>query len=188
LSALRHQDGSRALQLQVELHSNDMAAKAPARVNLQDDPQFFMFEGITAQENEYLQRRANAAVAQLFRRRVKHPIELLSDFRMALRREGFVRIRTKLCCDSISFQATLSKKLEARLRTSKYLKDHDLLYGVVTGAARRAGLDPRLEDIGARLEGSRVEGYVHPVPFIFEPGRQAWRRSPLASCTTWAMS
>jgi hypothetical protein len=161
--------------VQTELHFNDMAAKpspAPARINPQDDPQFFMFEGITAQENDYLQRRANAAVAQLFRRRVKHPAKLLSDFRMALRHVGFDRIRTKLWCDRITFQATLSKKPEARLRTSlrtgKYFREHDLLYGVVTRAARRAGLDPRLQDVGAHLDRSRVEGYVNPVPLILQ--------------------
>ena len=96
----------------------------------------------------------------------------MSDFRIALRREELVRIRAKLWCDRVSLQATLGKKLEARLRTSirtsKYWKDDELLYGVVTRAARRAGLDPRLKDVGAHLDGSRVEGYANPVPLIFQ--------------------
>jgi hypothetical protein len=149
-----------------------MAAKpspSPARINPQADPRFFIIEGITAQENDYIQKRAKAAVTELFRRRrVKRPAKLLSSFRMALRREGLVRIQAKIQCEAIAFEATLSKKLQARLRPNKYLKVHDLVYGVVTRAARRSGLDPRFEDIESHLDGRRVKGYVSPVAFIIQ--------------------
>jgi hypothetical protein len=141
---------------------------ATAGIAPRADPKFFMIEGITAEENDYLQKHAMAAVAQLFRRRVKRPAKLLSDFGMALRREGLVRVQAKLSCGYIAFEAMMSKKLQVRLRPRKYFTGRDEVYGVVTRAARRSGLDPRLEDITIRLNCNCVEGYVSPVPFIFE--------------------
>jgi len=133
---------------------------------LRNDPQFFMLGGITTEENNLLQRQANAAVAQLFRRRVKRPTKLVADFRSALRHWGFIRVEAKVWCQGILFRARVGSKLEPKLRPSKYVKHHDRLYGIATAAARRAGLDPRFEDIGVWRNRKQVEGYAQVVPLI----------------------
>ena len=136
--------------------------------DLLDDPQFYMFKGITREENHRLQVKANAVVRQLFRRRVKNPARLLSDFQSALGDEGFIRVKVTPVSDAgdMAFKAALGRKLKKRLSILKRLREEDVLYGAVTGAARRCGLDPRLEDIGIRLEGQRVFGSASAVPFI----------------------
>jgi hypothetical protein len=134
-------------------------------INLRDDPRFFMLDGITAEENADLQQRANAAVARLFRRRIRHPDKLVANFRSALRHWGFVRSKPKLWDHGVVFKATVGRKLERKLR-SKHFKGKDLLYGIVTAVARRAGLDPRFEDVWVCRDGSCVEGQVNAVPFI----------------------
>ncbi|MCX6926220.1 MAG: hypothetical protein NT154_23885 [Verrucomicrobia bacterium] len=135
-------------------------------INLRDDPTFFMLGGITAEENDDLQQRANAAVARLFRRRIRHPAKLVADFRNALRHWGFIRVEAKVWCHGILFEAKVGRRLERRLRRSKYFTEKDRLYGFVTAAARRAGLDPRFEDVWVGRDGSRVEGHVNAVPSI----------------------
>jgi hypothetical protein len=52
-----------------------------------------MLEGISAAEDAYLQRRANAVARRVFRRRIKAPAKTASDLRAALREEGLIRIR-----------------------------------------------------------------------------------------------
>lgn len=149
----------------------DMATKPRSKLSgpgFLDDPRFFMLDGITAEENEHLQERARAAVTQLFHRRVKRPAKLVSDLHSALRLEGFVHVQVKLVCQAIALRATMSKKLQTRLRPRKDFPKRDLVSGVVTVAARRSGLDPRMEDIAIQLVGDRVKAYVNPVPFIFE--------------------
>lgn len=129
-----------------------MNVKSHKPVNRSKKPltgeQFHMLGGVTAEENELLQAQANAAVARLFSRRVKHPARLLADFRDALRHWGFIGIEAMVRCHGIWFTAKAGEKLKRRLRPGKYIKQDDLLYGFVTGAARRAGLDPRVGDIG----------------------------------------
>jgi hypothetical protein len=56
--------------------------------------------------------------------------------------------------------------MKARLRGLKFSHPDDVLYGSVTRAARRCGLDPRIEDIGASRRGNQVEGSISPVPFV----------------------
>ena len=137
---------------------------------LRNDPQFFMLGGISAEENDLLQRRSNAAIAQLFRRRTRRPAKLVADFRNALRHWGFIRVEAKVWCHGILFEAKVGRRLETRLRPSKYSKHKDRLYGLVTAAARRAGLDPRFEDIGVWRHGDRVEGHANAVP-LMEQGK-----------------
>jgi hypothetical protein len=136
----------------------------PVNADIKTDPKFFMLDGITAEENELLQSRARAAVAQLYRRQIKHPARLLADFRAALRREGFVRVQAKSWCEGIKFKANLGHQFRSR----KLVSEHEVAYGAVTRAARQSGLDPRFEDVWIHLEGSRVEGCVSAVPFVLQ--------------------
>jgi hypothetical protein len=54
-----------------------------------------MLEGISAAENDDLQRRANAVARRVFRRRIKAPAKTMADLRSALQKEGLVRVRIK---------------------------------------------------------------------------------------------
>lgn len=151
-----------------------MPTKSPCPTpfdELREDPQFFMFKGITREENHRLQAKAQTVVRQLFRRRFKNPDKLLSDFRAALRHQGFIRIKLLPLVPSnggIQFEAVLGSKLKKRLRNLKYSRSEDVLYGVVTRAARRCDLDPRIEDICASVQGNRVVGMANAVPFIHQ--------------------
>ena len=126
----------------------------------------FMMKGITAAENDRLQRKARSVERRLFRQRVEDPDRLLNELRFALRREGFVRVRAEWASCLFTFQSELGRKMKARLRGLKFSHPDDVLYGSVTRAARRCGLDPRIEDIGASRRGHQVEGSISPVPFV----------------------
>lgn len=129
-------------------------------------PEFYMLKGITAVENDDLQRMANALEGRLLRRRIKEPGRLLTNLRSALQSEGFVRVHVRWSDTVLSFRAVLGCRKRALLRRLKVWRTDDVLYGHVTGAARRCGLDPRIEDIGVQQRKGRVEGTVSPVPFI----------------------
>jgi hypothetical protein len=78
----------------------------PAKYEPNQSPEFYMLEGISAAENDYLQRRANAVALQVFRRRIKAPAKTMADLRSALQEEGLNRIRmTWLTCSSLWFDA-----------------------------------------------------------------------------------
>lgn len=125
----------------------------------------FIMGGITAAEENRLQRMANNLERRLFRRRVIERDKLLSELRSALLREGMVRVCADWLGTDFVFRAELGWKLKALLRSCKRLRRDDVLYGHVTRAARRCGLDSRIEDIGTWRRGNRVEGLVRPVPF-----------------------
>lgn len=131
-----------------------------------DDNFHFMMRGITAAENDRLQRRARNVERRLFRQRVEEPDRLFNELCFALRREGFVRIRAEWLNCHFTFRAELGRKMKARLHGLKFLRPEDVLYGSVTGVARRCDLDPRIEDIGASRRGNQVEGSISPVPFV----------------------
>ncbi len=139
-----------------------------ASKDLLPQPEFCSFKVITADQNERLQARANAVVRRLVRRRVKKPDKLLAAFRAALQDKGFIRVNLLPMSSTgdISFKAGLGKKLKARLRGLEHLPRDEV--GWVTGAARHAGLDPRIEDIGVGLLRNRVEGNASAVPFVHQ--------------------
>lgn len=129
-------------------------------------PEFRMLKGITAAENEYLQRKANALERELFRRRVKNPAQTALDLRAALREEGLIRIRmTWFTCSGLRFYAQAGRKLKTVLRDTKTHSADDIYYACFTRAARKIGLKPGIEDIYARANGQKVEGAVDTVPF-----------------------
>jgi hypothetical protein len=125
-----------------------------------------MLKGITAAEDAYLQRRANAVARRVFRRRIKAPAKTMADLRSALREEGLIRIRmTWLTCSSLWFEAEAGRKLKTLLRDTKARSDDDICYDCFTKAARKIGLKPGIEDVYAHVDGQKVEGTVDTVPF-----------------------
>src|ERR1035437_6836425 len=79
-------------------------ARAPVRATGEPplEGEFYMLEGITAAENDQLQRMANGLERRMFRQRIKALAKTLSELRLALRAEGLVRIRmTWLTCSQI---------------------------------------------------------------------------------------
>ena len=125
-----------------------------------------MLEGISAAENDDLQRRANAVARRVFRRRIKDPARTASDLRAALRKEGLIRIRmTWLTCSSLWFEAEAGRKLKTLLRETKTRSADDIYYDCFTRAARKIGLKPGIEDVYAHVDGQTVEGTVDTVPF-----------------------
>jgi len=125
-----------------------------------------MFKGISAAENDDLQRRANAVARRVFRRRIEDPARTASDLRAALREEGLIRIRmTWLTGSSLWFKAEAGRKLKTLLRETKARSADDIYYDCFTRAARKIGLKPGIEDIYAHVNGQKVEGTVDTVPF-----------------------
>ena len=140
------------------------AARADSAAPLGEE--FYMLEGITAAENDDLQRRANAVALQVFRRRIKAPAKTMADLRSALQEEGLIRIRmTWLTCSSLWFCAEAGRKLKTLLRETKAPSADDLCYDCFTRAARKIGLKPGIEDVYAHVERRKVEGTVDAVPF-----------------------
>lgn len=125
-----------------------------------------MLEGITAAENDQLQRMANGLERRMFRQRIKALAKTLSELRLALRAEGLVRIRmTWLTCSRLWFDAEVGRKLKTLLGQTKALSADDICYDCFTRAARKIGLKPGIEDIYAHAKGQKVEGTVDTVPF-----------------------
>ncbi len=125
-----------------------------------------MLDGITAAEDEYLQRRANALERQQFRRRIKDPAKTKADLRAALRKEGLIRIRMKpFATSGLIFHAEAGLMLKTQLRTTRTMTADEVLYGRITRAARKVGLKPGIEDVQAQVQGKAVEGFVNVVPF-----------------------
>ena len=125
-----------------------------------------MLQGISAAEDAYLQRRANAVARRVFRQRIKAPAKTASDLRSALQKEGLIRIRmTWLTCSSLRFDAEAGRKLTTLLRETKARSADDLCYDRFTRAARKIGLKPGIEDVYAHVQGQKVEGAVDTVPF-----------------------
>ena len=125
-----------------------------------------MLGGITAAENDDLQRRANAVALQVFRRRIKAPAKTMADLRSALQDEGLARIRIRwFSCSSLRFYAEAGRKLKTLLRETKARSADDIYYDCFTRAARKIGLKPGIEDIYAHVNGQKVEGTVDTVPF-----------------------
>jgi hypothetical protein len=128
--------------------------------------EFYMLDGITAAEDEYLQQRANALERQLFRRRIKDLAKTKADLRAALREEGLIRIRMKSFATSgLMFHAEAGLKLKTRMRATRTMTADEVLYGRITRAARKVGLKPGIEDVQAQVQGKAVEGFVNIVPF-----------------------
>ena len=128
--------------------------------------EFYILGGITAAENDYLQRRANALERQLFRRRIKDPAKAKADLRAALREEGLIRIRMEaFAASSLRFHAEAGLKLKTQMRTTRTISANEVLYGRITRAARKVGLKPGIEDVQAQVQGKAVEGFVNVVPF-----------------------
>ena len=48
-------------------------------------PEFYMLKGISAAENDRLQRKADAIERRMFRRRIQNPANTVSELRSALR-------------------------------------------------------------------------------------------------------
>jgi hypothetical protein len=138
----------------------------PAKYEPNQSPEFYMLEGISAAENDYLQRRANAVALQVFRQCIKAPAKTMADLRSALREEGLIRIRmTWLTCSSLWFDAEVGRKLKALLRETKGRSADDLCQDCFTRAARKIGLKPGIEDVYAHVDGQKVEDTVDTVPF-----------------------
>jgi hypothetical protein len=126
----------------------------------------YMLEGISAAEDDYLQRRANAVARRVFKRRIKAPAKTEADLRSALREEGLIRIRMAwLTCSSLWFEVEAGRKLKTLLRETKARSADDIYYDCFTKAARKIGLKPGIEDIYAHVNGQKVEGTVDTVPF-----------------------
>ena len=129
-------------------------------------PEFYMLEGISAAENDYLQRRANAVARRVFKHRIKAPAKTMADLRSALQEEGLIRVHMNwLSCSSLQFYAEAGRKLKTLLRKTKARSADDLCYACFTKAARKVGLKPGIEDIYAHVQGQKVEGTVDTVPF-----------------------
>jgi hypothetical protein len=92
--------------------------------------EFYILEGISAAENDYLQRRANTVPLQVFRRRIKDPARTEADLRSAFREERLIRIRMKwLTRSSLWFHAEAGQKLRTLLRKAKTLSADDIYHG-----------------------------------------------------------
>jgi hypothetical protein len=157
---------------------------APANEKPDTEPFPRMLKGITAAEDDYLQREANALMRRMFRRRVKDPAKTLADLRSRLRRAGWVQIKIRWSGNStllvdagigVKLKAKLRKskllgnagigaKLKAKLRKNKFFSAEKRLFGDFVDAARKVGLKPGIEDIGVDVKGQRVDASVSAVP------------------------
>jgi hypothetical protein len=124
-----------------------------------------MLKGITAAEDAYLQREANALARRMFRRRVKDPAKTLADLRARLRRAGWVQIKIRWSgSDTLVVDAGIGARLKAKLRESKFFSADERLFSGFLGAARKVGLKPGIEDLSVDLKGQRIEASVSAVP------------------------
>src|ERR1035437_5350081 len=142
-------------------------APAPARANEKPDTEPFprMLKGITAAEDEYLQREANALKRRMFRRRVNDPAKTLADLRSRLRRAGWVHIEIHWSGnDTLMVNAGIGVRLKAKLRESKFFSADQRLFSAFLGAAREVGLRPGIEDINLDLKGQKLRALVSAVP------------------------
>jgi hypothetical protein len=124
-----------------------------------------MLKGITAAEDAYLQREANALARRMFRRRVKDPAKTLTDLRSRLRRAGWVQIKIRSSgSDTLVVDAGIGVRLKTKLRESKFFSADERLFSGFLGAAREVGLKPGIEDIGVDVKGQRIKALVSAVP------------------------
>jgi hypothetical protein len=148
--------------------------------------EFYMLEGISAAENDYLQRRANALMRRMFRRRVNDPAKTVADLRSRLRRAGWVQIKIEWCCDfTLLVRAGIGVKLKAKLCKLKFSKlkfpgTERWLFADFVRAARKVGLKPGIEDLSVDLKGQRIEASVSAVPVadmsaVFDRMLDGWR-------------
>ena len=135
-----------------------------------------MLKGITAAEDDYLQRKANALMRRMFRRRVKDPAKTLADLRSRLRRAGWVQIKIRWSGNStLLVDAGIGAKLKAKLRKYKFFSAEKWLFSDFVGAVRKVGLKPGIEDIGVDVKRHRVDALVKHIDqmLLLRPGR--WR-------------
>jgi hypothetical protein len=128
-------------------------------------PEFYMLRGISAAENDHLQRRADALERRMFRRRVENPAKLLAELRIALRQAGWIELRVEwFGTGSLLVTARIGARLSAKLGKNRSMSAKEWLFGDFVKAARQVGLKPGIEDIGVDLNGRRILGSVSAVP------------------------
>ena len=147
-----------------------MASKPARFVNASDlpdaGPHHRMLDGITAAEDDYLQRQANGLMRRICERRIKSPAKTMARLRSALRAAGLIRIRTTwLGCSSVRVDAIVGRKLKAQLLAAEAHSADKICRDTFYRASRRIGLKPVIEDVYIRLDGQAVEGAVNTVPF-----------------------
>ena len=131
-------------------------------------PEFYMLQGISADENERLQAMANALERRMFKlTRIKEPCQNFAHFdvRCVLQRAGWIRVRAEwVGGDTLIVNAQAGVKLKARRLGLKLLSAESCLFSDFLGAVRQAGLKPGIEDISVRLQDQEVEAIVNAVP------------------------
>ena len=63
------------------------------------------------------------------------------------------------------FRALLGQGLSVLVSQAKEIPADEIVYSRVVRAARRAGFQPSIEDVGVWLDGEKVSGVIRAVPF-----------------------
>jgi hypothetical protein len=124
-----------------------------------------MLAGITAEEDDQLQRGADAVERRMLGRRIKNPAKVVAGLRSALRQAGWIGLRLKWCGPaSLLVTARIGARLKAKLGSSRFISVNERLFGDFIRAVRQVGLKPGIEDISVHVNGRRIEGAVSAVP------------------------
>jgi len=124
-----------------------------------------MLAAITAEEDDQLQRGADAVERRMLGRRIENPAKTVADLRSALRRVGWVRIDLQwLGPGSMLVNAEIGARLQARLLRAGTISADRALFGGFVRAARKAGIRPGTEDAWLHASGRGIEASLGVVP------------------------